>query len=312
MALTRDEASARGGAVDRLRPVVTGIWPGASVATHGSTPADLALPTSDVDCVITGLASPDKGGSPEGRRDSALEALAEDIRDSNFARHIQVYPSARVPIARYMDTVSRVNIDVCLGGGPDAGPTAGDVAGWLTALPDLRPLLIVLKAYLYKWRLEGGFKGGPGSHALLVMVAAFLVDWQGQGHYDALLAFIDVYGLRPEAVGNSLRAGEPIAFPEHNNSSWAGLHKDPRDVHVKLDPMFNQKRVWEAFSNFRSALTTPDCPWEAAGSSLLPRIFWAGDSVVGERVLPGLVGAAVAGAATPVALPGQEQRLHPE
>jgi non-canonical poly(A) RNA polymerase PAPD5/7 len=319
MAPTPAEAAARTAAVDRLRSVVATIWPAASVAVFGSTAAGLALPTSDVDCAVLGAASPDPP--------SALRALAAGLLRDGVAVDIQVIARARVPIAKYTDAASGLAIDAALDGGSGGPPAAAAAAAWLRALPALRPLLTVLKTVLHQRELAEVYTGGLGSYALLVMVAAFLVDKQattgrggGAGGGEAclgtlLLECVDLYGrrLNTHAVGVTLRAGSPVFFPKHR-VPWSqpgregGLAVgDPAEPRNDLaGGTWAWRRVRDAFAHIGTALAAPAGPGEGPGASLLARIIRP-DAVVAGRARPAdLVAAARAGVAASAALAARE------
>ena len=168
---TRRETLARAEAAQRLRSLVSAIWPGDGVAVEvfGSSATGLALPGSDVDVVVRGAA----GGGDAATR---LRALAAALARSGVARDLQLITRARVPLAKYVDSASGLKVDASFDaeGGPAAARRA--VAA-LDALPAARPLLSVLKASLAQRGLSEVYTGGLGSYALLVMVVAFL-----QGH----------------------------------------------------------------------------------------------------------------------------------
>ena len=168
---TRREALARTAAAQKLRSLVSAIWPGEEVAVEvfGSSATGLALPGSDIDVVVRGAT----GGGDAATR---LRALAAALARSGVARDLQLISRARVPLVKYVDAASGLPVDVSFDeeGGPAAARRAVSA---LDSLPAARPLLSVLKAALAQRDLNEVYTGGLGSYALLVMVVAFL-----QGH----------------------------------------------------------------------------------------------------------------------------------
>ena len=168
---TRLETRARAEAAQRLRSLVSAIWPGEGVLVEvfGSSATGLALPGSDVDVVVRGAT----GGGDAATR---LRALAAALARSGVARDLQLITRARVPLVKYVDAASGLAMDASFDaeGGPAAARRAVAALG---ALPAARPLLSVLKASLAQRGLSEVYTGGLGSYALLVMVVAFL-----QGH----------------------------------------------------------------------------------------------------------------------------------
>lgn len=168
---TRAETLARAAAAQRLRSLVSAIWPGDGVAVEvfGSSATGLALPGSDVDVVVRGA----EGGGDAATR---LRALGAALARSGVARDLQLITRARVPLAKYVDAATGLRVDASFDA--ENGPaTARRAVRALGALPAARPLLAVLKASLAQRGLSEVYTGGLGSYALLVMVVAFL-----QGH----------------------------------------------------------------------------------------------------------------------------------
>ena len=63
-----------------------------------------------------------------------------------------------------------VRVDICLGN-PSAVAAAGLLAPVLAAAPALRPLCLVLKAFLHQHELGRQGQGGLASHAAVLLVS---------------------------------------------------------------------------------------------------------------------------------------------
>jgi non-canonical poly(A) RNA polymerase PAPD5/7 len=136
---TTAEAASRAAAVARVRAVVTSIWPGAKLAVFGSFATGLYLPTSDIDTVIldSRCASPGDG----------LRALALALARRGVGRKIALIAKARIPIVKFEEAVSGFAFDVSFD--VANGPAAAEwMREQMAALPPLRPLSLVLKAFL--------------------------------------------------------------------------------------------------------------------------------------------------------------------
>ena len=136
---TEAEAAARAAAVARVRAVVTSIWPGAKLAVFGSFATGLYLPTSDIDTVIldSKCAAPGDG----------LRALALALARRGVGRKIALIAKARIPIVKFEEAVSCFAFDVSFD--VANGPAAAEwMRAQMAALPPLRPLSLVLKAFL--------------------------------------------------------------------------------------------------------------------------------------------------------------------
>jgi non-canonical poly(A) RNA polymerase PAPD5/7 len=136
---TTSEAASRAAAVARVRAVVTSIWPGAKLAVFGSFATGLYLPTSDIDTVIldSRCASPGDG----------LRALALALARRGVGRKIALIAKARIPIVKFEEATSGFAFDVSFD--VANGPAAAEwMREQMAALPPLRPLSLVLKAFL--------------------------------------------------------------------------------------------------------------------------------------------------------------------
>jgi non-canonical poly(A) RNA polymerase PAPD5/7 len=136
---TAAEAAARAAAVARVRAVVTSIWPGAQLAVFGSFATGLYLPTSDIDAVILDSRCGDPG--------NGLRALALALARRGAARKIALIAKARIPIVKFEETTSGFLFDISFD--VANGPAAAEwMREQMAALPPLRPLSLVLKAFL--------------------------------------------------------------------------------------------------------------------------------------------------------------------
>ena len=136
---TAAEAAARAAAVARVRAVVTSIWPGAQLAVFGSFATGLYLPTSDIDAVILDSRCGDPG--------NGLRALALALARRGAARKMALIAKARIPIVKFEETASGFLFDISFD--VANGPAAAEwMREQMAALPPLRPLSLVLKAFL--------------------------------------------------------------------------------------------------------------------------------------------------------------------
>lgn len=168
---TDQEREARDLAIARICGCIAEIWPGSSSEVFGSFATGLYLPTSDVDLVIFHAG----GVKGPGGVQAALRALATKLARNHLATDIQVIAKARVPIVKFQEQASGFNFDVSFdqASGPQA---AGYVRELVSTLPQIRPLLLVLKTFLSQRECNEVYTGGIGSYGLLCMLASFLLS----------------------------------------------------------------------------------------------------------------------------------------
>ena len=280
---TAAEGAARVAAVERVRAVVVSIWPGARLEVFGSCATGLYLPTSDVDAVIL-----DSGCSVPG---DGLRALALAVTRRGVGQRVALIAKARIPIIKFTEATSGLAFDISFD--VANGPAA---AAWMRAamgaLPPLRPLTLVLKAFLQQRELNEVYSGGVGSYALVVMLVALLrthdAEWGPEANLGALLlAFLDLYGrqLNAEAVGVSASG-----FFNKAQRGWCDERRpellaveDPRDAANDLTRnSFNARAIRIAFEHAHRLLSAPA---ETRTESLLGRVVHLDAALTGRTQL---------------------------
>lgn len=213
--------------VRQLQAAVTAAWPDALVEVYGSFSTGLWLPSSDVDVVI--VTKPGKRSVPFGHRAVPLRRLARELHSAPWVASKAVIDSAKVPVLKLVST-DGTPVDITfeppqpeLGGGGGAAAGAGSSArvgcasggrplhnGSATRefvrravkhVPQLRPLVLVLKQYLREQGLNEPFNGGLSSYSVTLMVLSFLQMCQREaGDAAAILAAASPAGVRGGAV----------------------------------------------------------------------------------------------------------------
>ncbi|KAI8829893.1 hypothetical protein BJ741DRAFT_621732 [Chytriomyces cf. hyalinus JEL632] len=165
---TAAEHSVRHLTIERLRHVVSRLWPTAEVNVFGSFSTKLYLPTSDVDIVIMGT---------DLRAPASLFELSVALRDHGISRNLLVISKAKVPIIKYTDALTQFPVDVSLnmGGGLQAAQIVTQFLSEPNGVGDaIRGLMYLLKQFLLMRHLNEPFNGGCGSYALLIIVSTFV------------------------------------------------------------------------------------------------------------------------------------------
>eukprot|EP00039_Didymoeca_costata_P006908 m.94518 g.94518 ORF g.94518 m.94518 type:complete len:538 (+) comp13449_c0_seq2:171-1784(+) len=234
---TEGEVLMRKEIIERIERVVYDLWPNAEVLLFGSVKAKIYLPTSDIDLVIMG----DWKVLP-------LQTLASALKKANIPSKIQVIAKARVPIIKFRDSISSIDVDISFN--MENGPAeASRIKRYLDALPGLRELTLVIKQFLaqrsmneVRLRHALGFSsffvfllqvytGGLGSYATILMVMNFLqmhpVKMKQKCNLGILLIeFFELYGVN------------------FNYENTVVSTRDGGKYFYKSDEWFTEQRPW--------------------------------------------------------------------
>lgn len=164
------DVQARAAAVGRIQKCVKGLWHDATVCVFGSYATNLYLPDSDIDLVIVS----DSGNYCSK---SNLFQLANALKAARIATNVEVIAKARVPIIKFKDRESGIQIDVSFEkyGGVVAADT---ILHWVAERPGLRELVMVIKYFLAVRDLNSVPNGGLGGFAVVCLVLSlFQVKW---------------------------------------------------------------------------------------------------------------------------------------
>lgn len=129
----------------------------------GSYTTQLFLPLSDIDMVVLGV-DPVRGN---------LRSLASALVRAKVCPYPQVIDKAKVPIVKFVDTRTGIQVDVSFNQENGVHNTAV-VNNYLKEFDALKPLVMVLKYYMKSRDLQEPYTGGIGSYALTLMVVSFL------------------------------------------------------------------------------------------------------------------------------------------
>ncbi|CAK9297858.1 unnamed protein product [Gordionus sp. m RMFG-2023] len=154
--------------VNRIKTMINDVWPNALVEVFGSFKTGLYLPTSDVDIVLIGKweALP-------------LWTLKEIILkcDFSYTKDIQVLNNAAVPIVKFTDKKTRLNVDISFNM-VNGIASCHLINEFTEKYPILRPLIVVLKQFLIQRQLKEVFTGGLSSYSLILMILNFIQNNQ--------------------------------------------------------------------------------------------------------------------------------------
>lgn len=135
-------------AVAQLQETVHSLWVDAVVDVYGSNYTRLALPQSDVDCVLSSRTLAERCPSV------VLQQLAAAVRETSWAKRVDLVACAKIPVLKIVfgsaTGAHDVMLDLTCGHSVGhSGLSARDLIYSLQAeMPALRPLVLVLKAHL--------------------------------------------------------------------------------------------------------------------------------------------------------------------
>ncbi|GAB4814301.1 hypothetical protein N2152v2_001347 [Parachlorella kessleri] len=167
-------------AVEGVAAAASALWHQARTVLFGSQATGLALPGSDLDIVILNvgphLQRAGSGFSQAQRKQlgELLEDLLDGLLGAGLIRGRAQIIEARVPIIKCCLAVGPgLMADISLGA--TNGAAAVDfVRRQVVAVPPLRPLCLVVKAFLREHGLNEVFTGGLSSYSVTNMVLAHL------------------------------------------------------------------------------------------------------------------------------------------
>lgn len=150
--------------VKRIKRVVKEIWPNAVVMVFGSVATGLNLPKSDIDLLVY---------HTDVRELKMLDKLSTALFRSGYCKSIEALKHTKVPLIKMVDKHSNVNVDISFN--RTNGIYCVKLVKYLQKkYPELRPLILVLKAFLKSRSLNETYHGGVGSFLLTMLVTSYL------------------------------------------------------------------------------------------------------------------------------------------
>ncbi|KAJ8103211.1 hypothetical protein POJ06DRAFT_246891 [Lipomyces tetrasporus] len=279
-----EQVERRASTVDRVQKCVKSLWSDATVCVFGSYATNLYLPDSDIDIVII---------SDSGHYDnrSSLYQLANALKSAKIAVNVEVIAKARVPIIKYTDRISTVNVDISFEryGGVVAANT---ILHWVAERPGLRELVMVIKYFLAKRDLNSVPNGGLGGFAVVCMVLSFFQMhpkiasgeiFPEENLGVLLVQFLELYGknFNYDVVGISVTDNGSYFDKNRdrvleNRNRYSLAIRDPNDPTNNISRgTYNLRNIRRAFGGAYDILTTQCFEMDA-----LSRRKWVGKSLL--------------------------------
>lgn len=257
---SKDEIMARNIVVKALKQQISTCWPGTETHVFGSCATDLYLPGSDIDMVVI---------SPRGDCENRhkLYQLSSFLRQRKLAKDIEVIAGAKVPIIKFTDPKTNLNIDISFErtNGLEA---ARRIRKWLASTSGLRELVLVVKQFLRSRKLNNVHVGGLGGYATIILCYHFLklhprVSTNNMSVLDnlgsLLIEFFELYG-RNFSYDNLVLAIDPeTELPKYlkkshhldlvaGKSPFTIVVQDPSDPHNNITrSSYNLRDIKKAF-----------------------------------------------------------------
>ncbi|OCH93830.1 hypothetical protein OBBRIDRAFT_855761 [Obba rivulosa] len=208
---TPQEDEVRSLVVELIKRAVTRQFPDAQILPFGSYETKLYLPLGDIDLVIhsQSMAYTDK--------ETVLRGLANTVRRAGITDNVKIIAKAKVPIVKFVTSHGRFSVDISINQGN--GVAAGKmIKHFLSELPALRALVLVVKAFLSQRSMNEVFTGGLGSYSIVCLAISFLQHHPKirRGEIDPsknlgvlVMEFFELYGchFNYHEVGISVRDG---------------------------------------------------------------------------------------------------------
>jgi DNA polymerase sigma len=261
------EIHARNTAVTRIRKLIVDLWPDAEVKVFGSYATDMYLPGSDIDMVVL---------SPDGKYDSRafLYQLGSRLKSSGIAQKVEVIAKARVPIIKFVDIQSTIHIDVSFE--RTNGIEAVEIIrSWADEFPCLRYLVVIVKQFLARRKLNNVHNGGMGGYSVICSVVNFLKlhpkvasgVMNPENNLGVLLIeYFELYGKNfnydkvalkmSGKMGYLIKRKHPAMLPLNGKSMFALAIQDPKDPDNNISRgSFNIRGIKKAFKGAFDMIT---------------------------------------------------------
>ena len=268
----------------RLQSVVSREIPHCEVHCFGSFAAGLYLPTADMDVVVISDSFRSSRLKVVCQTKNQMHKLGRFLEYSKLARagSVEVIPSAKVPIIKFVDRLTGIKIDVSFEN--DTGIIANDtVAVWKRQFPAMPVLVTVIKQFLMMRGLNEVQFGGLGGFSVTCLVISLLQNMprvqtgelMPEEHLgEMLIEFLDFYGNNLDTTRTGLVMDPPGYFEKVSDGT--GHY----EVLLTRRQQAYERRslrgpVYSASKADRLAIVDPNNPANdiSGGSSEVMRIF---------------------------------------
>jgi non-canonical poly(A) RNA polymerase PAPD5/7 len=247
-----EDKASRQSLVKKIKRVVKESYPDAVVMVFGSCATGLNLPNSDIDLLVY---------YPEVKELSMLNKLCNTLVKQIDVMSIEALKHTKVPLIKLQEKHSKINVDISF------NRTNGIycvklVKFLMKKYPELRPLILILKAFLKSRELNETYHGGVGSFLLTMLVTSYLQRHYKLGGTDKkdlgfhLIEFFNLYGnlFNYDQVGISIRkegsyfSKDKKGWEQYDQNRCRLSVENPQDPDIDIGrPAYNIHRIKRAF-----------------------------------------------------------------
>ncbi|KAJ7760112.1 hypothetical protein DFH07DRAFT_918810 [Mycena maculata] len=167
---TPQERTARQKLVVAIQKALRRRFPDGELKLFGSAAMGLCLPTGDMDLVVL-----TREAIPPTEKKRPLFQMSTILKSARLTWDVQVNFRARAPILTFTSLPEYGSFSVDIGINNTDGPRAIEIVNeYLTKMPALRSLILVVKGFLSQRNLNNAAHGGLGSYAVICMCISFL------------------------------------------------------------------------------------------------------------------------------------------
>ncbi|KAJ7292560.1 Nucleotidyltransferase [Mycena rebaudengoi] len=167
---TTQETIARQKLLQILQSTLRRRFPDGELKVFGSAATGLCLPTADMDIAVM-----TKEVIPTAEKKRPLFQMSTILKSARITWEVQVNYRARVPILTFQSLPEYGSFNVDIGINNMDGPRAIEIVNeYLSQMPALRPLILIIKGFLSQRNLNNAAYGGLGSYAVTLMCISFL------------------------------------------------------------------------------------------------------------------------------------------
>ena len=257
-----DQRPAREEAIERMTSVCEQLFPGCQVQLFGSLSTGLALPSSDIDLVVT-----EAGVHCREDASAAVCALGQELAECSWVQNLQIIATAATPVVKceYEHHGKVIKVDCSFDDERHTGQASSlFCVDSSLRYPVMKDLTLVVKSLLYEMQLNSAYLGGLSSYQLVLWVVSFLQSTAPESPGQQLLGFLHYFGLEfnPKTTGICVFRNpsfypleEPVyapvvtldpVCPEHNTTrncvAVGGIMTTFARAYVQLTDMVEQKR----------------------------------------------------------------------
>ena len=227
--------------IKKITAVVSEALPSHPLILHGSRSTGLAIPCSDVDfCLFLPEREKDPlertlspRGGPHRKSLSLLQTVARTLQ--RFKRFSDVtIINARIPIVTFHDSPSGLKVQ--FQANTPVVPAREYTIYYLSEIPTLRSLFVVLRSCLQIRDHNDVVKGGIGSYALLIMIVAAMKHGPQtlarEGVASQLLHVLDFWATA-DLTKNGFSVDPPRVFSKRKTITLAEKEAHARDVYLR-------------------------------------------------------------------------------